>query len=217
MEGYFSDNINQLDWIEYGQVKHATKKNLISQLNSWESNAIKSYILGKKCETPLGSYMELFVNKYNRLFIAQEKNEPVATILTNPRNYLYNIQKLIDHRTYLKSQNPLEVKQVLSLENTEFVLNSSKYSKFTNICFLVVSPELSGKHIGRRCLTSLTQNAENFSDFNTQIITAGIAKMNEPSKKTFLASGFKPLHDDLDIISSPYTDYFFIQDNEKTL
>ena len=195
----FNDKENNLTWFHFDKQNESQENNSLfydftSELNYWETNEIRRFILGFN-PNPLGDFM-----KFDHLFSVQElffgfQNDQLAVAtLINPDSAYKTLKNIKNYYSYCKDLKP-DLTGYFAMQDAQEVIRAKKPS--ASIDCIVVNPCLQAQGVGTRAIASIKQNLSSFTDIDNQVcLHALIHAQNIASEKAFGKNGFKPLYTD---------------------
>ena len=195
----FNDKENNLTWFHFDKQNESQENNSLfydftSELNYWETNEIRRFILGFN-PNPLGDFM-----KFDHLFSVQElffgfQNDQLAVAtLINPDSTYKTLKKIKNYYSYCKDLKP-DLTGYFAMQDAQEVIRAKKPS--ASIDCIVVNPCLQAQGLGTKAIASIKQNLSSFTDIDNQVcLHALIHAQNIASEKAFGKNDFKPLYTD---------------------
>ena len=195
----FKDDTNNLTWFHFDKQNETQENSILfsnftNELNYWETNEIRRFILGFN-PNPLGDFM-----KFDHLFSVQElffgfQNDQLAVAtLINPDSTYKTLKKIKNYYSYCKDLKP-NTTGYFAMEEALEVIRAKKPS--ASIDCIVVNPILQGQGVGTKAIASIKQNLANFTEINNQVcLHALIHAQNIASEKAFGKNDFSPLFTD---------------------
>ena len=160
----FKDEKRELDWVSFNNINDPGCKEAIDEINSWSDNEnIKKFIVDGM---EVGNFLSRLYAQEDPAFMnyaTDGKNEEV-------RDFLYFF--------YEKGKRD-------SLAGVTLLSNNFENDQ-VDVCYLVVNPNIQGKGIGTRFVTSLKDNLQTLTKRETNnVITARVDDENVASLKLF--------------------------------
>ena len=170
---------------------------IISELDSWKSASIKTYI---SCKQNLGEFLQvrkaIAPNTRNQFF-AYDGGDLVATALTSSALHLSKqttFEELCEYYKFKVRENETD----LPIETVKKIFEGNNNHNNDEILYLVVNPIYHNFGYGTNSVNTIVKNLDFFapnSEHNS--ISTSIHKENFASQKVFERNGFKRLDEQL--------------------
>lgn len=169
----FYDESTNLHFHKANPQKHSGDDEFFVTLNSWNSEAIRKFVLPNSC-LPLGSAFNRNARLGDDLYIVQnDAMEVVGATLLVPESPISGTLDLLQYYMANKDK-PSETNGYLSLKDA--VKLADKNARGLYIRGIVVDPEKTGNGIGSKILTSIAENVLTLNESDNALCTMGIVK-----------------------------------------